>query len=184
MAGNSARINLILVILTSLLFLFTAATNVNVTNTNGFRQLCAKIAKGIRVGRVPQLIIAENNPKIITVQKDGKGNFSTITDAVNSIPSGNNRRTIVKIGPGVYREKVTVNRSKPFITFYGNPQQMPRITFNETADTSGTLASATVAVESNFFVASNIIFEVCNQLILRMKKITKEYYLKPKWINF
>ena len=55
---------------------------------------------------------------IIYVSKANKpGHFSTITDAVNSLPSDNQDFVTVYIEPGIYREKVTINR--PYITFLG-----------------------------------------------------------------
>ncbi|KAL5572300.1 hypothetical protein UlMin_021897 [Ulmus minor] len=107
----------------------------------------------------PPLMTAEGAVKIIKVRKDGSGDFKTVTAAVNSIPSGNTRRVIVWIGGGVYREKITVDRSKAFLTFYGSEHDMPTIVFDGTARKYGTVYSATVAVESDYFVAANIAFE-------------------------
>ncbi|KAF5208121.1 Pectinesterase, partial [Thalictrum thalictroides] len=107
----------------------------------------------------PALAEAEKAPKIIKVRQDGSGEFKTITDAIKSIPSGNKVRTIVSIGPGEYKEKIKVDRFKPFVTFYGtDPGNMPKISFGDTAKTHGTWNSATTIVESDYFVAVNIIF--------------------------
>ncbi|KAF5458614.1 hypothetical protein F2P56_022633, partial [Juglans regia] len=96
--------------------------------------------------------------KIIKVRKDGAGDFKTVTDAVESIPSGNTDRVIIYIAGGNYKEKVVVDRSKPFVTFYGKPGNMPTITYDGTAKKYGTWESATVAIESDNFMAVNIIF--------------------------
>lgn len=40
--------------------------------------------------------------KVITVRKDGSGDFKTVADAINSISDGNTKRTVVKIGGGLY----------------------------------------------------------------------------------
>ncbi|XP_031265583.1 putative pectinesterase 63 [Pistacia vera] len=105
------------------------------------------------------LAVAEAGVKVITVKRDGSGNFWTVTDAINSIAEGNTNRVIIKIGRGWYWEKVTIDRSKRFITLYGeDPKDMPQIIFNGTAAQYGTMNSATVAVESDYFVAVNIIF--------------------------
>ncbi|KAK7363344.1 hypothetical protein VNO77_05484 [Canavalia gladiata] len=103
--------------------------------------------------------------KIVRVGRDGTGDFRTVSDAVNSIPSGNKRRVVVWIGMGVYREKITIDSSKPFVTFYGetnngneNHNHMPVITYDATALRYGTVDSATVAVDSDYFVAVNIAF--------------------------
>ncbi|XP_018814908.1 putative pectinesterase 63 isoform X1 [Juglans regia] len=97
--------------------------------------------------------------KIIKVRKDGAGDFKTVTDAVESIPSGNTDRVLIYIAGGEYREKVVVDRSRPFVTFYGQPGKMPTITYDGTAKKYGTWKSATVAIESDNFMAVNIIFQ-------------------------
>jgi len=97
--------------------------------------------------------------KIIKVKADGSGDFETINDAVKSIPSGNTDRVIISIGGGTYKEKVLVDRTKPFVTFYGQPDDMPTISYDGTAKKYGTFNSATVVVESDNFMAVNIIFE-------------------------
>ncbi|XP_062087064.1 putative pectinesterase 63 [Humulus lupulus] len=104
------------------------------------------------------LTAAEHAVKVMKVSQDGKGDFKTITDAVKSIPSGNTGRVIVWISGGVYREHIMVDRSKPFVTFYGDEANVPVITFDGTAEKFGTWNSATVAVESDYFVAANIAF--------------------------
>lgn len=109
--------------------------------------------------------------KIIKVRQDGSGDFETVNDAVKSIPSGNTERVIIYIGGGTYREQVKVDRSRPFVTFYGEPDKMPKITYDGTAKKLGTFNSATVIVESTNFVAVNIVFEVrlCFFFLLKRK---------------
>ena len=54
----------------------------------------------------------------IYVSKNNKpDSFSTVTDAVNSIPANNAENVTVYIEPGIYREKLTIDR--PFLTFIG-----------------------------------------------------------------
>ncbi|KAJ0035850.1 hypothetical protein Pint_25458 [Pistacia integerrima] len=104
------------------------------------------------------LAMAEKNLKVITVNKVGSGDFKSLTDAVNSIPIGNANRVVIKIGGGEYHEKITIDRSKQFVTFYGDPKNMPRIAFAGTALKYGTFNSSTVIVESDYFMAVNVIF--------------------------
>ncbi|XP_009789874.1 pectinesterase 1-like [Nicotiana sylvestris] len=106
----------------------------------------------------PALVAAEANKTIIKVRADGSGEFKTLTDAINSIPQGNKRRVIISIGGGNYTEKVKIDRYKPFITLYGDPKNVPNIIFNGTAKDYGTVDSATVVVESEYFSAVNINF--------------------------
>jgi pectinesterase len=108
----------------------------------------------------PALVAAEKGASVIKVSKTGGGNFNTVSDAIKSIPSGNTKRVIVRIGPGVYDERIRIDRTKPFVTFYGSPANMPTLTSSGTAAKYGTDDSATVVVESNYFVAANIILVV------------------------
>ncbi|KAK8598790.1 hypothetical protein V6N13_076736 [Hibiscus sabdariffa] len=102
----------------------------------------------------PDVAKAEANPKIIEVKKDGGGDFDTITKAIASVPIGNNKRVIISIAPGVYKEKITIDRNKPFITLMGNPKNMPNVTFDGTAKKYGTVDSATIIAFSSYFVAA------------------------------
>ncbi|EOY22714.1 hypothetical protein QUC31_007881 [Theobroma cacao] len=107
----------------------------------------------------PALAKAEVAAHIIKVKKDGSGDFDTITKAIASVPSGNTKRVIISIGGGSYREKIRIDRSKPFITFYGDPRNMPNLSYDGTARQYGTVDSATLIVESDYFVAANIVIQ-------------------------
>ncbi|KAE8658016.1 putative pectinesterase 63 [Hibiscus syriacus] len=100
----------------------------------------------------------ERGFKLIIVNKNGTGDFDNVTAAVDSIPLWNMQRVVIWIGGGYYFEKITINRTKNFVTLFGDPLDMPKIVFNGTAAEFGTLNSATVAVDSDYFVAVNIAF--------------------------
>ncbi|KAG5059665.1 hypothetical protein JHK87_000694 [Glycine soja] len=104
----------------------------------------------------PALVTAEEGAKVVKVMQDGSGEFKTITDAIKSIPSGNTKRVIIYIGAGNYNEKIKIEKTKPFVTLYGVPEKMPNLTFGGTAQQYGTVDSATLIVESDYFVAANI----------------------------
>ncbi|CAN0839415.1 Putative pectinesterase 63 [Linum grandiflorum] len=111
-----------------------------------------------------RLSAAENGePRVIKVanrpEAAQEADFRTVTEAINSIPDGNVRRTVVWIGGGYYWEKITISVTKPFVTLYGDPNDMPTIIFNGTALQYGTVYSATMAVESDYFMAVNVIFQ-------------------------
>ncbi|XP_055809200.1 pectinesterase 1-like [Solanum dulcamara] len=106
----------------------------------------------------PALVAAEANKIVIKVRTDGSGDFKTLTEAVKSIPEGNKRRVIIWIGSGNYTEKVKIERTKPFITLYGDPKNVPNIIFHGTAKEYNIVESATVIVESEYFSAVNINF--------------------------
>ncbi|CAA7022529.1 unnamed protein product [Microthlaspi erraticum] len=102
----------------------------------------------------PDLLTAEASPR---VRQDGRGHFKTLTEAIASVPAENTKRVIINLGPGVYKEKVTIDRNKPFITLYGHRNAMPVMTFDGTAAQYGTVDSATLIVLSDYFMAVNII---------------------------
>lgn len=105
----------------------------------------------------PELFAAEKNRTVITVKQSGGGDFKTVTDAVNSIPAGNTGRVIIWIGGGTYEEKVKIDSTKPFVTLYGSPNDMPMLSFDGTAAKFGTVDSATLIVEADYFMLVNII---------------------------
>lgn len=54
------------------------------------------------------------------VAADGSGKYRTITEAVNAAPSYSNRRYIIYIKKGVYRENIDMKRKKSNIMFVGD----------------------------------------------------------------
>ena len=108
----------------------------------------------------PALVAAEANPRIIKLKSDGSGEFKTIADAINSIPNDNTNRIIISLGPGNYTEKIKIERNKPFISIIGDPNNLPTLVFDGTAAKYGTVESATLIVESDYFNAANLILAV------------------------
>ncbi|KAG8475932.1 hypothetical protein CXB51_032968 [Gossypium anomalum] len=100
----------------------------------------------------PELVEAKTEPRIIKVMQGGGGEFDTITKSIESIPSGNAK----PIRPGSYKEKIRIERNKPFITLVGDPKNMPNLTFDGTAKQYGTIDSATLITESSYFVGANL----------------------------
>lgn len=113
-----------------------------------------------------KLVAAEGAKVRYIVSQDGTGDYSSIREAVESIPLKNKRRVTLEIRPGTYREKIVIPKSMAFVTLLGSPDDPPLLTGNDTAATRGrdgkalnTFHSATVAVNSNYFIAANIRFE-------------------------
>ncbi|XP_019162173.1 PREDICTED: pectinesterase 2-like [Ipomoea nil] len=104
----------------------------------------------------PELAKAEAKPKHIRVCKNGKGDFKTIKEAIDSVPTGNTQRVIISIGPGNYTERLKIVREKPFISLHGDDKDRPSIIGCSTAAQDGTVMSATVIVEGDYFMASCI----------------------------
>ncbi|KAJ3673074.1 hypothetical protein LUZ60_006448 [Juncus effusus] len=109
---------------------------------------------------------ARTQGRVIVVSQDGRGDSRTVQGAINMVPDGNKKRVKILIHSGVYREKVTIPITKPHISFIGLGKNPPVISWNSKASDIdsmgqqvGTFYSATVAVDSDYFVANRITFE-------------------------
>nr|XP_034594615.1 pectinesterase QRT1-like [Setaria viridis] len=92
----------------------------------------------------------------------------TISESIANIPDCSTKRyTLQLLKPGVvFREEVFLSKSKPFVTFMSDPGNPGVIVWNDTATTPGkdgkplgTVGSATVTVESDYFIASGLVFK-------------------------
>ncbi|KAL2897148.1 Pectinesterase PPME1 [Bienertia sinuspersici] len=123
-----------------------------------FQKMKLKLILGSQQLSNPSVEAESGGVETIEVKKDGSGKFTTISDAVKHVKVGNTKRVVIAIGPGEYKEKVTIERLSPYITLLGtDPKNRPTITFAGTAAQYGTVDSATLIVESDYFVAANII---------------------------
>ncbi|KAG7549873.1 Pectin lyase fold/virulence factor [Arabidopsis thaliana x Arabidopsis arenosa] len=104
----------------------------------------------------PALESAEAARQIITVNQKGGANFKTINEAIQSIPTGNKNRVIIKLAPGVYNEKVTIDIARPFVTLLGQPGAETVLTYHGTAAKYGTVESATLIVWAEYFLAAHL----------------------------
>ncbi|XP_074280911.1 putative pectinesterase 53 [Silene latifolia] len=103
----------------------------------------------------------------LTVSKNpAHGDFTSIQDAIDSLPIINLVRVVIKVKSGTYSEKVNIPRLKSFITIQGEGADKTIVQWGDTAQTHGpngrplgTYGSATFAVNSPYFVAKNITFK-------------------------
>ncbi|KAK9704977.1 hypothetical protein RND81_07G024600, partial [Saponaria officinalis] len=91
----------------------------------------------------------------ITVSKNGGANFTTITAAVNSIPTTNDQWIKISVSPGTYQEQVQVY-NKQCIVLEGQDRSTTTITYGAHASTQ---ESITFDVFADNFVARGITFE-------------------------
>lgn len=120
---------------------------------------------GTTSGSTPDCNSVTGQP-IVTVAKDGTGQFSTVQAAVNSIATSNTTPTQIRIKPGSYKEKLTINR--PFITLCGEAGKAAStiLTYSDNANTSngnggtlGTTGGTSVNLSSSDVSVENITFE-------------------------
>ncbi|KAD5318003.1 hypothetical protein E3N88_17949 [Mikania micrantha] len=109
-----------------------------------------------------------NQSRVIVVDQNGGGDSTTLQAAVDMVPVNNSVRVKIYVLPGIYREKVTVPASKPYVSFIGDPNHASEtvISWNDKASDRykdgtelGTYRTASVAIESDYFCASGITIE-------------------------
>ena len=99
-----------------------------------------------------------NDEKTIIVSKDGKGNFTTIQQAIDAVEEGKSIRTKIIIKPGTYREKVTVSAAKSPIILIGEKAENTILVYGDHASKQsaegkniGTTGSSTLFIFSDNF---------------------------------
>jgi pectinesterase len=90
-----------------------------------------------------------------------RGKYQTVQAAVVAAAP----HSVIHIQPGIYKERVVVPYSKPFLTFLGDDPATTVITNNSHAGLPGpkgpinTFATQTVFIQANDFTAENLTFE-------------------------
>lgn len=72
-----------------------------------------------------------DNKLVLTVAQDGSGDFKTIQEAVNNVKDNSEKRVVITIKPGVYKEKLEIPASKMFITLKGTDRNKTIISFDD-----------------------------------------------------
>ncbi|MBR1564693.1 MAG: glycoside hydrolase family 88 protein [Paludibacteraceae bacterium] len=105
----------------------------------------------------------------IIVAKDGSGDFRTIQEAVNAVPDYRKSRTLIRIKPGVYCEKLIIPASKEHLSIIGDNASSCILTFSDYAklpsplfpdETLGTSGSATLYTAADDLYVENL--TICN----------------------
>ncbi|CAL5085138.1 unnamed protein product [Urochloa decumbens] len=113
--------------------------------------------------------------RTITVDRQGRGDFSTVQSAVDAVPDGNRDWIKIHVNAGSYWEKVTIPQSKGYILLEGDGSSTTDISFDATAHAgidqimrqpkvgvarqSPTFRSATFTALADNFVARDISFK-------------------------
>lgn len=101
---------------------------------------------------------------MITVAKDGSGDFTSVQEAIYSVPKENTTPVTIFIKSGTYTELLTIDR--PYITLEGEDADSTILTFHnyarmvmEDGMNRGTFRSQSTFVDTHDFTAKNITFE-------------------------
>ncbi|CAO1945262.1 unnamed protein product [Urochloa humidicola] len=92
---------------------------------------------------------------VLTVDQSGRGDHRRIQDAIDAAPAnGSGGSVVIRIKPGVYREKVVVD--KPCITLVGTSATSTVITWNESWIAA---ENPTISVLASDFIAKRLTFQ-------------------------
>lgn len=104
--------------------------------------------------------------RVITVAKDGSGNFTTVQAAFNSIPPKNIKPVTIIVKKGIYREKLFLDSLKQFITIVGEDKLSTMLAWNDhtgkiapNGDTINTRTSWSFKITADNFTARDITFQ-------------------------
>eukprot|EP00850_Spirogloea_muscicola_P005704 SM000026S08953 [mRNA] locus=s26:623720:626118:- [translate_table: standard] len=100
------------------------------------------------------------------VAKDGSGTHTSVQEAINAVPANSPSEVVIVLKPGMYREKVHIPSSKPFITLRGSDAFTTTIVYSDWAGMPiasgkvlGTFLSCSVCVDAAHFTAYQITFQ-------------------------
>ncbi|KAK7356382.1 hypothetical protein VNO80_15653 [Phaseolus coccineus] len=97
---------------------------------------------------------------IVTVSKDGSGNFTTLNDAIAAAPNKSSSTSgyfLIYVTAGVYEENVSIDKKKKYLMMVGDGINKTIITGNRSVvDGWTTFKSATFAVVGEGFVGVNM----------------------------
>lgn len=102
----------------------------------------------------------------LIVAKDGSGDYSTVQQAIDAVPSFRAKQTKIYIKNGIYKEKIVLSEIKKNIVLIGEDKFHTILTYDDYAQRNnsfnepiGTSGSATFYAIGDGFVAHNITFE-------------------------
>ncbi len=102
----------------------------------------------------------------IIVDAKGSGDYKTVQEAIDAVPSKHEKETVIFIKKGIYKEKILLTQDKINVTFLGEDKNQTILTYgdyaskkNEKGHNVGTSGSYTFAVFGDHFKAEKITFE-------------------------
>ncbi len=124
--------------------------------------------KGVGPFIMAALELARSSADIIVAQ-DGSGDFRSIQEAINAVPDYRKSRTVIRIKPGIYNEKVIIPPSKQLLSLIGDDAVNTILTYGNYAklqsplfpdETLGTSGSATLYTSADDLYVENL--TICN----------------------
>ncbi|KAK9724954.1 hypothetical protein RND81_05G111100 [Saponaria officinalis] len=138
----------------ALVIFFIVLTNVDITTSTHHHHVAPHHKKFIDG---PLLTEKIGSNRTIVVDINGNGDFKSVQAAVDSISEGNSNWVIIDVRKGIYREKVHIPRSKPYIFLRGNSKSSTYVVWSQSSVDN--IESATFKVEAPNFIAFGISFK-------------------------
>ncbi|EPS63029.1 hypothetical protein M569_11757, partial [Genlisea aurea] len=93
----------------------------------------------------------------LVVARDGSGDFRTVSGAVDAAPENSEKRFVIRVKKGTYRENVVVGKNKKNLMIIGDGKGKTTITAHlNVVDGSTTYNSATLAAVGEGFILQDI----------------------------
>lgn len=99
----------------------------------------------------------------LVVAQDGSGDFLTVQAAIDAVPAYRKQRTVIRIKPGTYRERIVIPACKQLLSLVGDDADRCIITYDNAAKTIGlfgeqlgTSGSATLYTEADDLCLENL----------------------------
>ncbi|WP_262249798.1 pectinesterase family protein [Parapedobacter soli] len=109
---------------------------------------------------------ANGQPMEWVVAQDGSGDFEQVQEAIDAVPNLRRARTVIRIKPGIYKEKLVLPDSKTNVSLIGEDAANTVITYDDYArkkngfgEEIGTSGSSSFFIFGDGFQAENITFE-------------------------
>lgn len=121
-----------------------------------------------RAGDTPLKVDSKQPAFDALVSADGTGQFKTVQEAINAAPqnTASNLPWVILVRPGVYRERLYIQREKRFVVLRGEEAASTVITYDLNASLPGpdgnpigTFRTPTTHVDADDFTAEDITFE-------------------------
>jgi pectinesterase len=101
----------------------------------------------------------------LVVAPDGSGDYRTVQQALDAVPSGQTKPTIIFIKKGTYKEKLTLAEGKNFVQLVGEDAATTILTYDDYAQKKtvdgkdiGTSGSPSFFMRATDFLAENLTF--------------------------
>jgi len=122
---------------------------------------------GCRTAETRAVLAPPIKQTVVTVAKDGSGQFTNVQDAIMSVPMGYaTNPVVIRIKPGIYKERIYIQREKRFFHLVGEDAAKTVLTYDLNANIVGpegkpigTFRTPSTYIDAEDFTAENITFE-------------------------